>query len=370
MRAWGSPDKYIQGLNVLLDAGKYIKHLGNRFLIIIEPMFESSYGLLIEDSLKKRKKEVSTLKYSGEITERKLVELLNESSQVSPEVILVMGGGKLIDIGKYIANSLSAKLVICPSLASTDAPTSAMSIVYNDRSEFEKIILYSKNPDIVLVDSHLIGKSPLRFFIAGMGDALSTYFEGEANKKIGHNNYVLNGLYMFSGTLSGYAIAKECYNVIISKGVEAVNSLRQGIVDESVEDVIEGNTLLSGLGFENTGCSIAHAIGNAITVLDTGEKMLHGERVAFGVICQLLNDRVDLMIFEDVLKFMKSVGLPLTLEDMNISKEEVNLISEAALKEDSVKVSFEKLTKEKISTLILQANKVGEEYKNKEVLLP
>lgn len=58
----------------------------------------------------------------------------------------------------------------------------------------------------------------------------------------------------------------------------------------ALENIIESNILMSGLGFENVGCSVAHAIGNAITVLPEGERMMHGERVGFGVVCQMIAD--------------------------------------------------------------------------------
>jgi glycerol dehydrogenase len=44
-------------------------------------------------------------------------------------------GGKLLDIAKMVAHQLELPMVMVPSLASTDAPCLAVSIVYDDDGE-------------------------------------------------------------------------------------------------------------------------------------------------------------------------------------------------------------------------------------------
>lgn len=43
------------------------------------------------------------------------------------------------------------------------------------------------------------------------------------------------------------------------------------------------NTLLSGLGFENGGLAVAHALHNGLTAVPETHKYTHGEKVAFGL---------------------------------------------------------------------------------------
>lgn len=61
-----------------------------------------------------------------------------------------------------------------PTIASTDAPTSALSVIYTEAGEFEEYLIYPKNPDMVVMDTAIIAKAPVRLLVAGMGDALST----------------------------------------------------------------------------------------------------------------------------------------------------------------------------------------------------
>lgn len=363
MRAWGAPDKYVQGRKVLLDIERYVGHLGEKFSIIMDPIFTENYQPVIKESLCCKNKDVEFYEFVGEITKNQLAKFTQIISHKETDVVVAIGGGKLIDVGKNVAHHLQKKLVICPTIASTDAPTSAMSIIYTDDNEFDEIKLYYRNPDLVLVDSDLISKAPIRFLIAGMGDALSTYFEGEANRKFKHNNYVLNEIGKFESTISGRSIAYSCYQTILDKGLEALDSIQNNITDEAVEDVIESNILMSGIGFENVGCSVAHAIGNGMTALPSGESMLHGERVAFGVICQLLNDNVEKSVLDTVLNFMNSISLPLTLDDLGMSEQDIPTIARAALKEASILVSPRILNVENVSDLIRKAHAMGASYK-------
>ena len=73
-------------------------------------------------------------------------------------------------------------------------------------------------------------------------------------------------------------IAELCYDTILEYGVAAKIANEQHVVTEALEAVIEANTLMSGLGFENTACACAHAVGDGITATPNGTKTLHGEK--------------------------------------------------------------------------------------------
>ena len=83
-------------------------------------------------------------------------------------------------------------------------------------------------------------------------------------------------------------MSKACHETILTKGVSAKLAAEQGLCTKDVEDVIEANTLLSGLGVQNGSCAGAHSIAEGITVLEPCAKLLHGEVVAFGILVQLI----------------------------------------------------------------------------------
>ncbi len=65
-------------------------------------------------------------------------------------------------------------VAIAPTIASTDAPCSALSVIYTDNGEFDRYLLLPNNPDRVIVDTNIVAGAPARLLAAGIGDALST----------------------------------------------------------------------------------------------------------------------------------------------------------------------------------------------------
>lgn len=106
-----------------------------------------------------------------------------------------------MDTSKAIANLCGVPVII----ASTDAPTIALSVLYSEQGEHTDIWHYPTNPDIVLVDSRVIAQAPARFLVSGIGDALSTAFEARAAAKSDSANFVSGG---YRRTKAGYAIAE------------------------------------------------------------------------------------------------------------------------------------------------------------------
>lgn len=283
------------------------------------------------------------------------------------DTVIAIGGGKSIDVAKVIAADQECSLVVCPTIASTDAPTSAMSILYSEEGKMNEIMLHKKNPDLVLVDSKMIANAPVRFLVAGIGDALSTYFEGLSNVQTQHENYVWCDKKPFVSTLSGRAVAKECFDTLMADGIQAKLACERHILVPALENIIESNILMSGLGFENVGCSVAHAIGNAITVLPEGERMMHGERVGFGVVCQMIAEHYNQEMIDQVLSFCVDVGLPVCFHDLQIEPSEGNLhlIARESLEAVSWQACSRTYGEEDIVQIMRMADALGCSYLSK-----
>ncbi len=164
--------------------------------------------------------------------------------------------------------------MIVPTIASTDAPTSALSVIYTDEGNFETYRFYKKNPDLVLVDTKLIAEAPARFLASGIADALATWVEVRSVLAFG-------GKTMAGGvpTIAAEAIAKRCEEVLFDYGIPAYESVKAKVVTPALESVVEANTLLSGLGFESGGLAAAHAIHNGFTALHGDiHHLTHGEK--------------------------------------------------------------------------------------------
>jgi glycerol dehydrogenase len=199
------------------------------------------------------------------------------------DLVIGAGGGKVLDTARAAAADLKLPVVNCPTVASSDAPGSALSVVYTDEGVFQEYRIYKRNPDLVLVDTQVIAQSPPRLLVAGMGDALATWFEAKTCAD-GNIRNMRGG----ASTRSALSLAELCYRTLLSDGADALNAVQAKVVTPALERLVEANTLLSGLGFESSGLAAAHAIHNGLTTVPQSHAFFHGEKVAFGVLVQLI----------------------------------------------------------------------------------
>lgn len=189
-----------------------------------------------------------------------------------------------------------------------------------------------KKPDLVLVDTQVVIGAPAILFASGIADAMATLVEAKACTK--RNADTMAG---GKATLAAQAIAEKAEATLFKYGVEAYASVKNKILTQQVERIVEANTLLSGLGFENCGLSGAHAVHNGFTALD-GEihQLTHGEKVAYGTLVQLVLEGNNLETLAKYIKFYRAIDMPTTLKEMHLedaSFEDLVKVGEAATAE-------------------------------------
>jgi len=328
-KVFASPSRYVQGKGVLKSGLDHILALGKRALLLADSTVYEIAGRQLEEDLKARSAFVHYEAFHGEASDVEIDRVSQVGRDLDIQVILGLGGGKTIDSAKAIADLLEVPVVIAPTIASTDAPTSALSVIYTDEGAFEKYIFYSKNPDLVLVDSAVIAKAPKRLLASGIADGLATWVEARAVMQA-------NGVTMLGDrqTLAGNAIAKKCEEILFADGLQAIAACEAQVVTPALENIIEANTLLSGLGFESAGLAAAHAIHNGFTALSGDiHHLTHGEKVAYGTLTQLLLENRPKEELEKYIRFYQKIGMPTTLKEMhleNVSYEDLLKVGKQA----------------------------------------
>ncbi len=307
------PGKYIQGCCSILQLESMFNKFGSKAVVITSPsakkFLPASYDQPPLSS------QVAVEVFGGECTEAELERLSKRIEQLKADIVIGMGGGKVIDTAKIVSDRAGLPVIIVPTIASTDAPCSGCAVTYSEDGIFEQVHYQRLNPAAVIVDEEIIAKAPVRFLVAGMGDALATWFEARSCEKTSSKNEC-GGL----STLAGQNIARLCYDTVIEHGLRAKLDHEHGVLSKALKNIIEANILLSGIGFESGGLASAHAIHNGLTALPETHPFYHGEKVAFGVLTGLHLNHAPMDEIDTVYRFCASVGLPVTLLQIGIQE--------------------------------------------------
>lgn len=361
-RIFVSPAKYVQGKNVIGKISEYIEGMGTKALVMADENVWEIVGHSIVSELKNSRVTVEEVVFNGEASKNEVQRIADIAKTSGSTLVIGVGGGKTLDTIKAVGDEVDAHIVIVPTTASTDAPTSALSVIYSDKGVFEGYRFYKKNPDLVLVDTKVIANAPARFMSSGIADALATWVEARSVIKFG-------GKTMAGGTttIAAEAIAEKCEQILFSYGKLAYDSVKAKVVTPALESVVEANTLLSGLGFESGGLAAAHAIHNGFTALEGDiHHMTHGEKVAFGTLVQLSLEKNPIEEIERYIEFYISLDLPVTLEDIklkDVSREDIMKVAEAATVEaETIHAGFT-VTADDVADAIFAADQYAKSYK-------
>jgi glycerol dehydrogenase len=350
------PGKYIQGENSLTKLPELVKLLGKKGLILASPTVKKKI-------LPKYKfDEIIIEEFKGECCEKELARITKIIVDQNIDVVVGMGGGKTIDTAKISADRAGIPVIIVPTIASSDAPCSGCAIIYSEQGVFDSVYYMKLNPQIVLVDTGIIALAPSRFLVAGIGDALATWFEARSCDRSQSGNEC--GGY---STLTGLNLARLCYDTLLRYGQLAKTACENNIVTPALEHIVEANILLSGIGFESSGLAAAHSIHNGLSALEETHSFYHGEKVAFGLVASLhLTDALQEEM-NTVYSFCEEIGLPTTFADIGIINYDNDKLMKVAVKAcapvESIHHEAVRITPEKIVSAMILADAMGKARK-------
>lgn len=351
------PGRYVQGPGALAAFGAEAGRIARRVVALAD----ASLPATVLAGLDTTGTETALLQVPAACTEAAIARYRAEARALGAQAIAGLGGGKVVDLGRAVADDLGLPLLSVPTVAASDAPCSSLSVIYDDAGQVLRDRFVRSNPRLVLVDSAVIAAAPPRFLAAGIGDALATWYEAEACRRSGAAN-VCGG----RATLLALAAARLCRDVVLADGAAALAEMRAGTPGAAFERVVEANILLSGLGFESGGVAAAHAIHHGLAQLPGTHGALHGEKVAFGVLVELaLNDAPGDELLA-IARFNLSVGLPVTLADLGLTDPAAALpviVARALRKGEILWNEPVPPTPASVSAAILRADAAGQQAK-------
>jgi glycerol dehydrogenase len=311
-----APSKYVQGPGAIREMGPHVAKLGDVAVVLGSKSGLADCQAALEKTLNDVRVKAHFEKFQGECSRKEIDRVREIVKGNRATVLLAVGGGKCMDAGKAVAHEAKIPCVVIPTIASTDSPCSAVAVIYTEEHVFESYYILPKNPDMVVVDTEIIARAPARFLVAGMGDALSTWFEADACRKAYAKN-IPGG----DSTEAALAIAHLCFKMLMQYGRQAKLAAEMGAATVALDKIVEANTLLSGLGFESSGLAAAHGVHDGLTVLHECHHLFHGEKVAFGTLTLLVLENREREEIEEVMDFCSDVGLPITLGELGITTQ-------------------------------------------------
>lgn len=313
LRVFASPSRYVQGRDAMAELGSLVGALGKTPLVLTDDVVRDLTGETLERSFERAKVPLTFERFGGIPTKAESERVAEVIRQGGHDIIVGLGGGAAIDAAKGAGANAGVPWASAATVASTDAPTSALSVVYTEKGSFESYRFYDRNPALVVVDTQLVAQAPTKFLAAGIGDALATWIEARALRGTDAANMVEG-----RPTQAGTALARLSWDILWESALPALDAVDRNLVTPDVEAVVEAATLLSGLGFESGGLAAAHAVHDGLTAVDETHHLAHGEKVNIGSLTQLLLEGAATAEVEEFAEFTARVGLPTTLTEAGL----------------------------------------------------
>ena len=328
-----SPARVIRGENCLLDAGREIANLGARPLVVGgEQTLERAQ--LLQPAFETHQLVSRSAKYSPDCAEASLARLTREVREHQADLVIGLGGGKALDMAKLLAERCKLPIVTIPTSAATCAAWTALSNVYSEAGAFQYDVTLSRCPDLLILDYALVRSAPQRTLVAGIGDAIAKWYEASVSSGDSTDTLLISAVQQ----------ARILRDILFQKSAIALKQPQSDVWQEVVDGTVLLAGVVGGIGGADCRTVAAHAVHNGLTHLLEAHHLLHGEKVAYGILVQL---RLEEMVQgnqlassarKQLLKFYAEIGLPKTLEDLgleDISLGQLRQVAEIATQERS-----------------------------------
>lgn len=270
--------------------------------------------------------------FGGEVSAKNHQALVAKGNEFGAEIIIAVGGGKALDIGKWVADSLTLPIVTIPTIAATCAATSTVSIVYDDHGCYERMVSLSNAPQLVVLDSQVIANAPTRWLAAGLGDTLAKLYEFRA---------IVDSLPTCSSNYAAHANGKLCFDLIERYGEQSIQDCNNNQSSSAIEAVMDAIILFAGftsiLGVGDH-VAAAHGLFDGFTFNDKTREFGHGLLVGFGNLVLLaLEGRDDEEIIVAI-ELAKRCSIPTHINEIaNLTEAELNEIALHAVNTSDMK---------------------------------
>jgi glycerol-1-phosphate dehydrogenase [NAD(P)+] len=304
------PRKILVGDNVISELGNFVTDINNRISNVVIISGET-VRTKIEDNIKKsfEKSHISNYWFIRKDASFETVSRIKlDIEELKPDIILGIGGGKSVDVGKMVAYGIKKSFISIPTSASHDGISSPfVSLKGSNKPHSIKV----NTPIGILADIKLISEAPTRLLSSGCGDLIGklTAVKDWELARDDNNEYF--------GAYSAY-LAKLSADIIMNKSKELL--LNEYGIRTIIEALISAG-VAAGIAGSSRPCSGSeHLFSHALEYITDGNCGLHGERVGLGTI--IMSKLYD-MDFERIRDVLENVKAPVKAKQINLTEKDV-----------------------------------------------
>src|SRR3989338_1678824 len=239
------------------------------------------------------------------------------------DLVIGIGGGKVIDTAKYAAHVNKIPCVSIPTVVSNDGICSPIAVLKEKQNKYSS--LGATMPIALIVPLHLIKDSDPENIISGVGDLLTNLSAIEDWKLASsENGEFIDDYSVMISKNAALSVFSEIKNSIL------LHKPKEKFLKDNLTLIIE-SLALSGIAMEIAGTSrpasgAEHLISHSIDEL-FGSMNTHGMQVAFGMylvsFIRMEMGYISSEQFNEIRAVLRYLGVPLTIEKSGLSKEQI-----------------------------------------------
>lgn len=295
--------------------GDEAKRLGNRPLVICGKNAHEALGSRIRSILESAglpcQMSVCTEACSEEIARTYAQRMQDEGL----DLIIGVGGGRIMDLAKIIADIAGVPVATVPAISATCAAYTPLSVVYTPDGCCRGTWYFQWEVALVVCDLDILCTQHPRYLAAGMVDAIAKHVEIKH-----HLSSLPAGR---QDVLIAQQLARTIYDDLFALGAAAGENLHSDAAVRCIFHAIVTTGLVSGIARGMYQSAIGHAFYEVIRSLYPQESKpwLHGEVVGVGLRLQELyggytEEEAQLAAL------MARLNMPLTLMEIAVPADE------------------------------------------------
>jgi len=296
------------GYGVIKEAGSFLSRFAPKQILIISgPTVWGKVKDLVDEAFRSEDFRYRCI-IVDHSTKREVESAVKIAKEFGADLIVGLGGGRVVDVAKLTAYNCGVMLVSLPTSASHDGIASPLASIKDGDKPYSHM---TKPPVGVLADIDLIAEAPRRLLASGCGDliakitAVRDWMLSRDEKQEYFGKYAAN-------------LALMSAEIVLSEA-KGIGSGGKEYVRDVVEALISAG-VAAGIAGSSRPCSGAeHLFSHALDIIAPNIG-LHGEKCGLGALMMARLHNID---SEKLREALREVNAPVTAAELGLSVEQV-----------------------------------------------